>query len=212
MGAVVSPPERLVILRGISWETYCRIVAEHGEKAGTRFTFDKGLLEIMVLSHRHERTNRTLAALVEVLAEEAKLDLERSGSTTFRREDLEKGFEPDSCFYLEDAERIRGQDEINLAKDPPPDLIIEVDITHESLDRLPIFAAVGVPEVWRSDGVSVAIFRLEGGSYVSAPHSAAIAAVSSEALTRFLADSRTMTSTAWLRSVRDWVRSQRGRE
>ena len=207
MTTVLSPPERLVTLHGISWLTYNRIIAENGERGGTRFTYDEGVLEIMVLSSRHEETNRTLALLVEVLAEEMSMDLRRFGSTTFRRQDLQKGFEPDSCFYIQNVQAVRGKDEIDLTTSPPPDLIIEVDITSGSLDRLPIFAAVGVPELWRSDGDSLALLSLEGGMYVEAPHSLAFPGLTGGIATRFLTESRELTSTAWLRGVREWARS-----
>ncbi len=209
MATVVSPPERLVTLYGISWETYERIIAEHGERGGTRFTFDNGRLEIMVLSPRHEKPNRALAALVEVLAEEMDIDIERLGSTTFRREDLQKGFEPDSCFYIQSAESVRGKDEIDLASDPPPDLIIEIDITSESLDRFPLFAAVGVIEVWRFDRTSITFFRLEDDEYRKTPNSFAFPPLTSEIATRFLTESQTMKSTSWLRRVRQWARDQK---
>ncbi|HWC76242.1 MAG TPA: Uma2 family endonuclease [Blastocatellia bacterium] len=207
MATVLSPPERLVTLRGISWHTYNCIIAEHGERGGTRFTYDDGVLEIMVLSSRHEEANRTLALLVEVLAEEMSVDLRRFGSTTFRRQDLQKGFEPDSCFYIQNVQAVTGKDEIDLSASPPPDLIIEVDITGESLDRLPIFAAVGVPELWRSDGDSVAIFRLEGAHYGEAHKSLAFPQLTREIATRFLRESHELSSTAWLRGVREWARS-----
>ena len=207
MATVSSQPERLVILRGISWQTYNRIVAEAGEKSGTRFTYDEGVFEIMVLSSRHEEPNRTLALLVEVLAEEMNIDLRRFGSTTFRRQDLQKGFEADSCFYIQNARAVQGKDEVDLATDPPPDLIIEVDITSESLDRFPIFAAVGVPELWHSDGDSVALLSLEGHTYRNTFHSLAFPSLTDEIATRFLAESRQLPSTAWLRRVREWARS-----
>lgn len=103
-----------------------------------------------------------------------------------------------------------GKDEINLATDPPPDLIIEVDITNESLDPFPIFAAVGVPEVWHCDGNSVTLLRLEGAGYVRTPRSPSFPLLTAEVATRFLIESRQMTSTKWLRSLREWVRSQKG--
>jgi Uma2 family endonuclease len=209
MATVISPPERLVTLYGISWETYNRIITEHGERGGTRFTYDNGRLEIMTLSSRHEEPNRTLALLVEVLAEEFDIDLRRLGSTTFRREDLQKGFEPDSCFYIQNAESVRGKDEIDLASDPPPDLIIEIDITSESLDRFPLFAAVGVMEVWRFDKTSVVFFRLEDGEYREIPNSLAFPPLTPEIATRFLTESLTVKSTAWLRSLREWARSHK---
>lgn len=208
MASAISSPEQLVILDSVTWDTYERLITEHGERCGTRFTYDEGVLQIMVVSSRHERPNRRLATLVEVLAEEWALDIEQLGSMTFKRQDLQKGFEPDSCFYIEHADAIRDREEIDLAVDPPPDLSIEVDITSGSLNRFPIFAAVGIPEVWRFDGKRVAIFQLESGGYVEASNSLALPGVTEGILTLFLAESQTLKSTAWLRKVREWARSQ----
>src|SRR5215510_2103521 len=183
MATVITEPERLVILDGVSWETYERLITEHGEKGGTRFTFNEGVLEIMVLSSRHERPNRTLAMLVEVLAEEFNINVERLGSTTFRRADLLKGFEPDSCFYIQHTDAVAGKEEIDLTVDPPPDLTIQVDITRESLERFPIFAAVGILEAWRFDGAKVTFFQLETGHYREVENSAAFPALTSEIAT-----------------------------
>ncbi len=206
MATVLSPPEQKVILQGVSWETYERLLAEHPESAGPRFTYDNGWLEVMVLSRKHEKPNRTLALLVEVLAEEMGIDIERVGSTTFRREDLGKGFEPDSAFYIQNATIVSGKGEIDLSADPPPDLVIEVDVTSPSLPKFPIFAAVGVPEVWRCDGSRVQFFRREGDGYTEAEHSVALPPLTSEAATRFLEESERLKSTAWLRHVRAWAR------
>ncbi len=198
MASAISSPEQLVILDRVTWDTYERLITEHGERCGTRFTYDE----------RHERPNRRLATLVEVLAEEWALDIEQLGSMTFKRKDLQKGFEPDSCFYIEHADAIRDREEIDLAVDPPPDLSIEVDITRGSLNRFPIFAAVGIPEVWRFDGNRVAIFHLTHEGYVEGASSLSFPAVTGHSLTLFLDDSQKLKSTAWLRKVREWARSQ----
>jgi Uma2 family endonuclease len=211
MATVVSPPERLVILDRVSWETYERLLAEHGEKGGTRFTYDEGVLEIMVLSSRHEIPNRKLASLVEVLAEEWDIVIVQLGSTTFKREFLQKGFEPDSCFYIQHADAIRGKEEVDLSDDPAPDLTIEVDITCESLNRFPVFAAVGIPEVWRFDGTKVTFFQLDSGRYIESDRSLAFPAISSEIATEFLTQSQKLKDTVWLREVRDWARAQKNR-
>jgi Uma2 family endonuclease len=128
----------------------------------------------MVVSSRHERPNHLIAQLVEVVAEELDLDLENLGSTTFKREDLQRGFEPDTCFYVQNEERIRGKEEIDLNVDPPPDLVIEVDITSPSLDRFPIYAHFGVPEVWRYDGERVEVYELGNAQYVEVANSLAL--------------------------------------
>jgi Uma2 family endonuclease len=190
-------------LSGISWETYERLLAEHQESGGTHFTYDQGRLEIMVLSAKHEKPNRALALLVEVFAEEMGVDVE------FKREELGRGFEPDSCFYIQNAERIRGTEEIDLTADPPPDLVIEIDITSSSLNKFPVFAALGVPEVWRYDGARVSIFRLETGAYREQTESAMLPKVTSEVLTRFIAEDKQLKRTAWLRHVREWTRQIR---
>src|SRR6266700_436280 len=161
MATVLHPPEQTtqrVILRRVSWETYERLLAEHEQCSSPRFTYDRGVLEIMSPSIRHERLNRSLATMCEVIAEELHIELDNAGSTTFKREDLTRGFEPDSCFYVQNVERVRDRDQIDLTVGPPPDLVIEIDISSSSLDRFPIFANIGVPEVWRYDGTRLIIF------------------------------------------------------
>ncbi len=207
MAAVATPAEQRVTLCNVSWETYERLIAEYPDIAGPCFTYDEGMLEIMVVSFEHEEPNRTLADLVGVLAEEFGIDLLRAGSVTLKRPDLHKGFEPDSCFYFANAPAVRGKKEIDPAIDPPPDLVIEVDVSRSSLPRFPIFAAFGVPEVWRYDGARVTTYRLEAGRYVETDHSLALLPLTGEVATRFLDESRQMPSTQWLRRVREWARS-----
>jgi len=197
-----------VVLSGVSWDDYERLLAEHQDSATTRFAYDRGTLEIMILSLRHERLKHGLATLVEFIAEELQIDVEGAGSTTFRREDLERGFEPDACFYFKDAEYIRRKDEIDLTVDPPPELVIEIDITSPSLNKFPIFAAIGVAEVWRYDGggAHVNIFRLSGGEYVNVAESVALSGASGALVSRLLAVSQTMKRTDWRRLVRESVK------
>lgn len=208
----VSTAEQLVeqpnvILYDVSWETYERLLKEQGEHTGTRFTYDEGTLQIMIVSFEHESSNRTLSSIVEALAEGMEIDFEPAGSTTFKRKDIKRGFEPDSCFYFRHPEAIRGKKRLNLAKDPPPDLIVEIDVTHGSLDRLPIFAAVGVLEVWRYENGIVKIYRLSRNEYIEREESGLLSGVAAQALTQFVAESQTMRRVEWLRKVREWARS-----
>jgi len=210
----VRPPEsaQCVILHGIGWETYERLLAEHEESSGTHFTYDRGRLEIMVLSAKHEAVKHILALLVEVLAEELNIDVYGLGSTTFRRADLERGFEPDACFYIQQEALVRGKDEIDLTVDPPPDLVIEIDITRLSLNKFPVFAALGIPEVWRYDGARVSCFRLEGNEYIERAESVVLPKVTSAVLTEFVEQDKHLKRTAWLRRVREWARQITGEE
>ena len=213
MVTVLPPSEQTtqrVILRHVSWETYERLLAEHAQCSSPRFTYDCGVLEIMSPSTRHERWNRSIATFCEVIAEEFDLELDNVGSNTFKREDLARGFEPDSCFYVQNVERVRNREQIDLAVDPPPDLVIEIDISSSSLDRFPIFASIGVPEVWRYDGMRVAIFKLAGGVYQEQETSEVFSGVTSQSITQFMEESKTLKRTVWLRRVRAWARQQRG--
>lgn len=199
---------QFVVMRNVSWETFERLLADHQDSAGIRLYYDNGMLEIKVPSSKHEKPNRTLALLIEELAVEMDLDLELLGSTTYKRDDLLKGFEPDSSFYIQNAEAVRGKDKIDLATDPPPDLVIEVDITSDSLNKFPIFAGLGIPEVWRYDDEKVAFYKLESDSYVKAEHSLAFPILTSEMATQFLDESAQMKLPAWVRRVREWAREQ----
>ena len=206
MEIVGSPAEQRVVLHNVSWETYERLLAEHGDSSAPRFVYDRGELEVMSPNPEHERTNRRIAQLVLAIADEVGVAAEDLGSTTFRREDLERGFEPDSCFYMSNEEAIRGKSRIDLTVDPPPDLVIEVDITSPSLDKLPIYARLGVPEVWRYDGRKVSILILDGEGYAESARSATLVPLTSEILSRFVEESKTLERRAWMRKVREWAR------
>lgn len=195
-------------LEGVSWETYERLLAEHQDPAGTRFTYNEGTLQIMVLSARHEQPNEILRQLVQVIAEEWRVHVCPLGSTTFKRSELLKGFEPDAAYYVGGEGAYWNVDAVPEAG-PPPDLIIEVDVTSWSLDRFPIFAAFGVAEVWRYDGRRVAVFRLQDDQYVEVAASVLFPPLTGEWATRFLEESRQMASYEWLGRVREWAREQR---
>ena len=125
------------------------------------------------------------------------------GSTTFRREDLERGFEPDACFYVQNEEHVRGKPRIGLNVDPPPDLVIEVDITSPPLNKLPIDAQIGVPKVWRCDGERLTMFELGGEAYAQTSRSVALPPLTGEILSGFVKESAALGSAAWLRRVRE---------
>jgi Uma2 family endonuclease len=210
MSANLTLPEQAiqkVILEDISWGTYQRLMDERGERGKPRYAYDRGKLEIVVTCYVHEKLKHDLATLVELIAEALELDIDGAGSTTFQREDLAQGFEPDASFYIQHAARIRGQKQIDLDTDPPPELVIEIDITHPSLNKFPIFAGLGIPEVWRYHKQALTIFRLESGSYREQTASVVFVRLTGSHLTRLLADSQRMKRPEWLRSVRELVRA-----
>ena len=210
METIKSPAEHRIILHNTSWETYERLMKERGESRVPRFAYDRGELEIMSPSAEHEKVNRRIAQLVLAVAEEVGIEAEDLGSTTFRREDLERGFEPDSCFYVQNEEQVRGKDRIDLAVDPPPDLVIEIDITSPSFSKLPIYAQIGVPEVWRYDGERMTILVLEYSDYTVRTESIVLPPVTSHVLTDLVEKSKTTRRTVWLKRVREWSRKNAG--
>ena len=209
MATVISPTDRRVIIEGVSWETYARLLADFGESHAVRVAFDRGTLELMAPSFAHERPAHLLVQIVGILAEARDMDLIGAGSTTFKREDVARGFEPDASFYIQHAADVRGNTEIDLHSDPPPDLVIEIDLTHPSLDKLPIYAALGIPEVWRYTGQQVLIYRRSADGYAVVDTSMVLPGVTSHHLTQLVESGYDMPRPAWLRSVRAWAENLR---
>lgn len=205
----VSPAvaEQRVVLHGIRWQTYEDLLTQNEGNSGVHFAYDQGKLEIMTLSPRHELLKHALALLVEVLAEEFAIDVIGFGSTTFRRSDLERGFEPDACFYIAQADQVQAKESIDLNFDPPPDLVIEIDISHPSLNKFPIFHALGVPEIWRYDGELVTIYRLQGNDYMPQRTSLAFPLLTTQLLTEWMEINPRIKRTEWLRQIRAWARA-----
>jgi len=215
MTAVLTPPttttstvER-VVLTGVSWETYESLLADIGERGVPRLTYDRGTLQIMSPTPQHGYYGHILALLIEVLAEEMSQNVRCFGMTTFRRKDLKRGFEPDTCFYIQNEAHFRGKLDLDFKVDPPPDLLVEVDITSSSLNRFSIFAAFGVPEVWRFDGERLEIFLLSEGTYEKSEKSEALPFIIPDALVGFVAESDSLGRLEWLGKVRGWAREQK---
>ena len=164
-------------------------------------------MQIIVLSARHERPNRLLASIAEEVATEWGLNSISTGSITIKRPDLRKAFEPDSSFYIRRASAVRGKLELDFAIDPPPDLVIEVDITRDSINKFPIFPAIGVVEVWRYDGSVVSVQILRGGRYVDGAVSEMLAPLTGDLLTSFLQAGLDEDRPQWIRRLREWARS-----
>jgi Uma2 family endonuclease len=210
---VAHPPnivaDERVVLPCVSWETYERILADDEERRVPRMTYDQGVLELVTPSMAHEEDAETISALVRIVTAQLGIPVRSAGSTTYRRADLHRGFEPDASFYVQSEERIRGQREVDLTVDPPPDVVLEMEMSRVALDKLPLFASMGIPEVWRCDGQRVTILILDQDHYHESPSSQALPLLTSEVLTRFLAESRTMLSPDWFQAVSDWSRGHR---
>ncbi len=206
----VSPRRiEMVVMEGIRWQTYEAILADLGDHPGVRLTYDRGRLQIMSPLPEHERYAVLLGQFVRVLAAAAKVPFACLRSTTFRREDLERGLEPDDCFYLTSLRRIMGRRDLDLTRDPPPDLAIEVDVTHSSINRLPIYAALGVPEVWRISGEQVVCLVLNvARAYEQRENSLAFPFLRVAETSSFLPQVFGTDEGTLVESFRTWLRSR----
>lgn len=212
MPTIISPPqeerEQRVVLGHVSWATYESLLADHADTSSPRFTYSEGMLEIMIPSSEHEELKEIMTTIAEIIAEEQQVEFKGLGSTTFRRQDLDRGTEPDSCFYIQNVERIRGKKEIDLRVDPPPDLVIEIEITSPAVAKLPVYARLRVPEIWLHDGRAPRILRLSGDQYEDCDRSGVLPSLTPSVLSEFCEQSKTLTTLAWRRMVRTWAKEQ----
>jgi Uma2 family endonuclease len=195
-----------IVLEAASWALYEQLLRDLDSQP-MRVTFDEGNLEMMAPLPLHEKWKSRIGRLVEILAEELDIEIETLGSTTFRREDLGKGLEPDECYYVQNVGLIQGKDNLDLAVDPPPDLAVEVEISRRSVPREPIYAALGVPELWRFDGRQLTILRLDEGAYHETDRSIAFPFLPSSGFESFLLRFEREKQTRLIRDFRAWVRS-----
>ncbi|WP_353932345.1 Uma2 family endonuclease [Okeanomitos corallinicola TIOX110] len=206
----LAPTEtKNIILNNLSWHTFESILEETGSNRHHRFTYDQGKLEIMTPLMPHEHNKRLLEKLIDTLVEELNLNVKSTGSLTCKREDLAKGVEPDSSFYIQNEPIMRNKQNLDLTQDPPPDLVIEVDYSSASIDKLPIYLALGVPEVWRYDSPIMQIYHLSDGKYEICNSSPTFANLPlNTEIPKFLAASLEIGEVAMIRSFRSWIKKQ----
>ncbi|MBD1937053.1 Uma2 family endonuclease [Microcoleus sp. FACHB-68] len=205
---LIQNPTSRVLLKNISWQTYEFLVQDLAEQPGIRLTYDRGTLEIMTPLDPHEKYKKILGRFVETLSEELDTDIYSLGSRTCKREDLDRGLEPDQCYYIQNEDLVWDKEQIDLNQDPPPDLVIEIDIASSSINRLALYASLGVPEVWRYDGTRLIIYHLEGKEYAECNNSPTFPFLPQTEIERFLELRKTTKEKALLRLFREWIRSQ----
>lgn len=193
----------------VSWDDYEAMLRIVGDRP-MRVTYDQGTMEIFMPSFGHNSDAYLLGRMVDLLTEELEVSVEGGDTTTHKRQDLEKGAEPDKCYWFgPNARRMSGKRQLDLNRDPAPDLIIEVDVTRISLDRIKIFAAMGVSEIWRSTSRSLQFLHLqEDETYQSRPTSRNFPPLTVSSVAQFLKEGRTADSTTWIRSFRAFVREK----
>lgn len=202
------PPGQRVLLQDVSWEEFEAILEELGDRCSVRVAYYDRTLEIMSPLPEHEYFKETIGDAIKDMAETLELDYESYGSTTWRRQAKQAGLAADNCFYFQNEASVRGRLDISLAQDPPPDLALEVDLTNKSLERFPIYARLGVPELWCYDDGKLKIYHLQGEQYVEVEHSSVFPELDVRALPQLIEENRSAGRLALRRAVRAWVRQQ----
>ena len=203
------PNDERRIFHGVSWEEYQELLDELGEHRRVLVSFWEGVLEIMPLSHRHERYKEFLSRLVWTLAEEMDINAEPSGSTTLQLEALPGGVEPDTSFFIQHAEQMVGKETHDLLEDPPPDLVVEIDVSRPAYSKKEIYARMKVPEFWQYDGTTFKILRLVVNEYVETESSLAFPFLQANDVAAFLERGKTENLMALFKTIREWVRAYR---
>lgn len=205
MIAVPQPGKRLSF-SCVPWSAY-EFVSRAFEDRHIRITFDQGDLEVMTLTHEHESSRKVLGRLIDMLTFVLHIRIHSGGSTTLCREILEKAIEPDECYWIQNEPLMRGRSDYNIESDPPPDLGVEVDIIPSSINRMGIYAALSVPEVWRVKRGSLSVHHLGvNGLYTEASRSRAFPFLPMDAVQHFLNEAQTTDETTLLHQFHDWVR------
>lgn len=196
-----------VILSNVDWETYHQFIEDAiAESKNPLFYYENGNLLIMVKSPEHEFITDYIVLFINFVTVEWSINCGSFGSATFQKADVERGFEPDACFYFENEPKTRGVKRFDMSVHPAPDLIVEVDITSLSTFRQSIYASFGVPEIWRFDGEKIELLKLENGKYVVVEKSLSVPLVTPQTLTGFIKESQTLSRLEWIAKVRDWAK------
>lgn len=206
MVATAPLAETRTLLKNISWQTFKIMLAEMGSERQFRLAYDNQIVEIMTPLMPHENSNRIIEGFIVVLLEEFDREFKRSGSLTLTRDDLESGGEPDSSYYIDNELLVRDQENIDLATDPPPDLVLEVEYSRPAIDKLRLYAALGIPEFWRYNGSALRIYTLTNGQYIEVQTSPTFALVPVKEIPQFIQEARKNGENKTTRAFRAWVR------
>ena len=197
------------VLPHVTWEAYEQFLTALGDRPGLRLNYDGETLEFMTISPLHEHLKKIIARLIEMLTFELSIAIKSGGSFTFKREDVERGLEPDECYWIQNEALVRGVRDLDFTIHPSPDLAVEVEVTHSVLDRMAIYGQLQVPEIWRCGERSIRIFQLQSrGSYRQVETSDAFPFLRVADLVPFLQRDAQVDETTHLRRFVEWVREQ----
>ncbi|MGC1305681.1 MAG: Uma2 family endonuclease [Phormidesmis sp.] len=199
--------ERRVAIHHLTWQQYQQILTALPQTRAAYLTYSLGTLEISMPLEDHEQASELIGLFIRILVFELGLKMKSMRSTTLDREDLSRGAEPDNAYYIQNQPSVAGR-KVNLQDDPPPDLVVEVDITHTDIDKNQLYSTMGVPELWRFNGHEWRVYQLRGNSYTEVNHSPTFPIVKKTDLYNFL-DQAKQDEIAAEAQFRSWVKQAR---
>ena len=222
MTATIAPPElqappktesqyACVALDGVSWETYEQLRGDlDGAGGHVKIVYDDGRMTIMAPLWIHDRDKTLVGRMIEMTSFLLDVPIASCGSATWKRKDLRKALEGDEAYYVQHAAQMVGRMELDIRRDPPPDLVLEVEVTLSPVEKLPVYGALGVPEIWHVKDRGVRCLHLDrAGQYVEAEASLAFPFLRPAELDRFLAMLPKTSEHEMMRAFAEWVRTLR---
>ena len=204
------PEDTVVTFYHANWEDYEKLLAQVGEASGLRVSYDEGVIEVMSLSTEHENYAEFISGLLRVLSLRLRINIRFFGSATMKKRRLKKGLEPDGCFYVQSVAGIGTRQHLDFETDPPPDVAVEIDLHHDSRGKYPIYAGLGVSEIWRYDGYRLTVLVLSAGNYVEVEASPALPMLTGKVLTEFLSRQQSDGEFETLIAFEEWLQKQSG--
>jgi len=205
MNSLISEaPETRMVLRNVSWETFVAL-ADEREGSVPRMTYDEGVLEMMSPKRKHENLGRLIGRMIEAYSEIQGIEILSVASVTVKRSDLQKAYEADESYYVTNIDRVLAKEELDFEVDPAPDLVVEIELTSSAIDKLELFAAMQVREVWRHDGDTLQCYRLTDGQYEPIPSSFELPGLEASLIDRFLGQRLQSGETTLIRAFRNAI-------
>jgi Uma2 family endonuclease len=202
--ASVGPPETRLVLENVAWSTFVEL-ADQRRGSVPRMTYDNGVLEMMSPKRLHENLGCLIGRMIEAYSEAKSIEIISVASVTVKRSDLKKAFEADESYYVAHANQVFDKEELDFEIDPPPDLVIEVEITSSAIEKMKLFAMMRVPEVWRHDGAKLEMFRLVASEYQSIESSIELLGLKADLINQTLAASKTTPETKLIQGFRQRI-------
>ncbi len=197
-----------VVLHNLSWQQFENILENLGDRRSARIAYYDRELEIMTPLPEHEYYKDQISDALKFIIEILDIDFECYGSSTWKRKMMEAGVEPDNCFYFQNESLVRGKLTFDLEQDPPPDLALEVDLTSKSIPRLPLYARLGVPEIWQYENGMLTIYQLHQGVYQTSPTSAIFPQLNIPEIPQLIEQYRPLGRRAFRQAIKEWIKAQ----